>query len=86
VAVDRLREQPGTIALVLLDMTMPHMGGEVAFREMRAIRPDLKVILSSGYTEEEALGRFQGKGLKGFLQKPYGPKALIAKIQEVLES
>ncbi len=86
VAVDLVEEHGGAIGLVLLDMTMPHMGGEAAFREMRLLRPDLRVILSSGYNELEAMGRFMGKGLKGFIQKPYGPRDLLAKIQGVLEA
>ncbi len=84
VAVAMVRERGAGIGMVLLDMTMPHMGGEAAFREMRAIQPEIKVILSSGYTEEEAMSHFLGKGLKGFIQKPYGPRDLIAKVQEAL--
>ena len=53
---------------------------------MRRLQPDLRVILSSGYNEVEAMSRFLGKGLKGFIQKPYGPKDLLAKIQAVLEA
>ncbi|HJV49382.1 MAG TPA: response regulator [Geothrix sp.] len=85
VAVDLVQAHAGAIHLVLLDMTMPHMGGEEAFREMRALQPALRVILSSGYNESEAMSRFRGKGLKGFLQKPYGPRDLIAKIHSALE-
>ena len=65
-------------------MTMPHMGGEAAFREMRQLQPAIKVILSSGYNEQEAMSRFQGKGLRGFIQKPYGPRDLLTQIQAVL--
>ncbi len=84
VAVALVRQHGAAIGLVLLDMTMPHMGGEEAFLEMRLLQPDLAVVLSSGYDEVEAMGRFQGKGLKGFIQKPYGPRDLISKIQEIL--
>lgn len=84
VALELLQRRGSDIALVLLDMTMPHLGGEATFREMRQVRPDIRVILSSGYNEQEALSRFMGKGLKGFLQKPYGPKELLAKVQSVL--
>ena len=84
VALEQVRRRGRDISLVLLDMTMPHMGGEAAFREMRQLRPDIRVVLSSGYNEQEAMSRFQGKGLKGFIQKPYGPKDLLAKIQSVL--
>ncbi|HLP30839.1 MAG TPA: response regulator, partial [Geothrix sp.] len=84
-AVELVREHGPEVGVVLLDMTMPHMDGEAAFREMRHLQPDLRVILSSGYNELEAMGRFMGKGLKGFIQKPYGPRDLLAKIQDVLE-
>lgn len=85
-AVDLVRQHGRAIGLVLLDMTMPHMGGEEAFREMRLLQPKLRVILSSGYGEGEAMGRFTGQGLKGFIQKPYGPRELLAKVQAVLEA
>jgi FixJ family two-component response regulator len=84
--VELVREHGAAIGLVLLDMTMPHMGGEAAYREMRILQPELKVILSSGYNEVEAMSRFMGKGLKGFIQKPYGPRDLLTKIQEAMEA
>ena len=56
------------VAAVLLDMTMPIMNGEEAYSRLKAIRPDVKVILSSGYNEVEAVRRFTGKGLAGFIQ------------------
>jgi CheY-like chemotaxis protein len=73
------------VSLVLLDMTMPVMGGEEAFSRMKSIRPDVKVILSSGYNEVEAVRRFTGKGLAGFIQKPYSSIALGEKIRTILE-
>jgi two-component system cell cycle sensor histidine kinase/response regulator CckA len=83
-AVDVYRQHAGQIRLVLLDMTMPHMNGEEAFREIRRIRPDCVVILSSGYNESDATSRFSGKGLAGFIQKPYRQSELIAKVGAVL--
>jgi two-component system, cell cycle sensor histidine kinase and response regulator CckA len=71
------------IDLVLLDLTMPSMSGEQALREMRRIRPHLRVILSSGYNEVEAIRRFQGQGLSGFLQKPYTAERLAEKVKTV---
>jgi hypothetical protein len=50
-------------------MTMPHMSGEEVFREMRTIQPGVKVILSSGYNEQETISQFQGKGLAGFIRE-----------------
>ena len=64
-------ERRDEIHCVLLDLTMPHMDGEEAFREMRRLRHDVRVILSSGYNEQEVSQRFVGKGLAGFIQKPY---------------
>ncbi|MBK6922681.1 MAG: response regulator [Deltaproteobacteria bacterium] len=84
--VDVFRNRASEIAMILLDMTMPVMGGEEAFRELRAIRPDVPVILTSGYNEIEATRRFTAKGLTGFLQKPFTPSEMIAKIEPVLRS
>ncbi|HEY6041174.1 MAG TPA: GAF domain-containing protein, partial [Anaerolineae bacterium] len=83
--VDVYKTSMDRIALVLLDMTMPHMNGEETFRELRVIRPEVKVLLMSGYTEQEATSRFAGKGLAGFLQKPYTPQELHEKIQSILK-
>ncbi|HJW32563.1 MAG TPA: GAF domain-containing protein [Holophagaceae bacterium] len=80
-AVKEVEARGSEISLVLLDMTMPRLGGEGAFRRIRELCPDLPVILSSGYTEQDALSRFQEPGLRGFIQKPYSPKELVAKIQ-----
>jgi PAS domain S-box-containing protein len=73
------------VSAVLLDMTMPVMDGEEAFSRLREIKPDVKVILSSGYTEVEAVRRFAGKGLTGFIQKPYSSAALGEKVRSALE-
>jgi len=74
------------VTAVLLDMTMPIMNGEEAFSQLKAIKPDVKVILSSGYNEVEAVRRFTGKGLAGFIQKPYSSIALAEKLRAVLEA
>jgi CheY-like chemotaxis protein len=73
------------VELVLLDMTMPVMSGEETFRELRKIRPDIKVILSSGYNEVEAIRHFTGKGLAGFVQKPYTSVRLAQAVRSVLD-
>jgi two-component system cell cycle sensor histidine kinase/response regulator CckA len=75
-ALRRFRERPD-VGLVLLDLNMPKMGGEETFRQLRAIRPEVRVILMSGYNEQEVVHRFAGKGLAGFLQKPWSPRRLI---------
>jgi PAS domain S-box-containing protein len=72
------------LVCVILDLTMPRMDGEEAFREIRRIRADVPVILSSGYDEKDVTERFAGKGLSGFVQKPYEVKDLAARLQGVL--
>jgi CheY-like chemotaxis protein len=67
-------------------MTMPVMSGEEAFRRLKAARPNIKVILSSGYNEAEAIRSFTGKGLAGFLQKPYSSTALTEKVNLILNN
>ncbi len=84
-AIEVFREHADEIRVVLLDMAMPHMGGEETFQELKKISPDVQVILSSGYTEEDVAARFIGMGLAGFIHKPYTHSHLIAKLQEVLE-
>ncbi|HNT34319.1 MAG TPA: GAF domain-containing protein, partial [bacterium] len=83
--VDLFRRHAEEIRLVLLDMTMPLMDGEEAFFEMKKIKADVPVILSSGYTEQEATNRFHSNELSGFIQKPYRPIDLIKKIKALLD-
>jgi len=66
---------------VLLDMTMPRMDGVACFSKMKQLYPDIKVMLSSGYNEQDATQRFAGKGLAGFIQKPYAPEQLMLKMK-----
>jgi len=76
------REHTAEIDCVLLDLTMPHMDGEETFREMRRIDAGVRVVLSSGYNEQDVTQRFAGKGLAGFIQKPYTLEPLRAAIQK----
>ena len=80
--VARFAARPGHFSAVLLDLTMPVMDGQQALERIHAIRPEMPVILSSGYSEDEALRRFQGRGLAGYLQKPYTASALARKIRQ----
>lgn len=82
--VEAFRQAAGRVGVVLLDMTMPVMSGEETFRELRMMRPDIKVILSSGYNEVEAIRHFTGKGLAGFIQKPYTSVRLAEAVRAVL--
>ena len=80
-AVEMFRNSPGKISHVILDLTMPNMDGMTAFKELVRIRPGVKVILSSGYNEQDSIQRISDQGIAGFIQKPYS----LAKLREALE-
>jgi two-component system CheB/CheR fusion protein len=83
-ALEAFEDRHGEFRLVLLDLTMPGVGGEEAFVRMRERRPDAAVVLMSGHGEQDALERFSAKGLSGFLRKPFGLKDLSALLEAVL--
>lgn len=85
-ALDTFTVRHAGIRLVILDMTMPHMDGEACFRELMKIDPAVKVIMTSGYNEQDVISRFTGRGLAGFIQKPYKKSDIIQKIRKTLES
>jgi CheY-like chemotaxis protein len=85
-AIEIFNRHRGEIRLVIMDLTMPVMGGEEAIRKLRAADPGVLVILSSGFNEVEAIQRFTGKGLTGFLQKPYTAAALAEKVKGALHA
>jgi CheY-like chemotaxis protein len=69
-AVELMGRHADEIRLILLDMTMPGLSGEQTLERLRAIRPAIPIVVSSGYSEMLALRRF-GSRIDGFLQKPY---------------
>jgi CheY-like chemotaxis protein len=72
------------IDCVILDLTMPHLDGEETFRELRRIRSDVEVILASGYNKQDVTQRFAGKGVAGFIQKPFRLESLTEKVRAIL--
>jgi signal transduction histidine kinase len=84
--VELFRQHSSQIVGVLLDLTMPRMNGEETFREMRRIRPDVRVILASGYAEQDTVHLFAGQGLAGFIQKPFQLDKLLEKVRQMVES
>ena len=84
-AVEIFRADPVRFALVLLDLTMPHMDGEQTFTELRRLHPDVRVVLMSGFNAHEAMVRFTGKELASFLQKPFAVGDLRAVLQGVAD-
>jgi PAS domain S-box-containing protein len=85
--VDAIREvkKDPRIGVVLLDLTMPVMGGEEAIDEILTQRPGIKVIVSTGYDHREAIERFSAKPVAGYLQKPYTSRQLADKVKTVLK-
>ncbi len=73
------------IICVILDLTMPHMGGDEAYREMLMLKPDVSVIISSGFNEQDVLRRFPEKGLSGFIQKPYRIDNLAGMLKKIID-
>ncbi len=83
VGVEVFQQHQKDIMAVLLDLTMPNMDGQQFFDRIQSLNPTVPVILSSGYSEEEAMKRFHNSGIATFIQKPYQVEVLIAKIQEI---
>src|SRR5579883_456489 len=83
-ALDLLSDRHPPPNAIVLDMTMPVMSGDATLRELQAREPGIPVILSSGYSEAEAVEKFAGRGLAGFLQKPYTARGLIEAVQHAL--
>jgi two-component system, cell cycle sensor histidine kinase and response regulator CckA len=82
--VEMFRDHAKEIDAVILDMTMPNLNGEEAFNAMNDIRPGVRALLSSGYSEQEATSKFSGYGLAGFIQKPYMANDLVEKVAQVV--
>jgi PAS domain S-box-containing protein len=82
-AVEKLRSAPGDLDAVVLDMTMPRMSGEETFREMVAIRPDLPVIVATGFSQDDAIAKFHDPTPAGFLQKPFRLNELVETLERI---
>ena len=83
-AIDKFRMAPDRYRAVLLDFAMPQGDGEEAFLEIRQIRPNAVILIMSGYGPQEVLARFRGKGLNGFIQKPFQAKDLMSALAKAL--
>jgi len=85
-ALEIYAKDPTRFRLVILDMTMPHLNGVQTFRELRRISPSVRVVLSSGYSEKSVISQFAGKGLAGFLAKPYRYEDLAKIVHAALQA
>ncbi len=84
-ALDLYREKGKGIQLVILDMIMPGMSGKETFDQLKKIDPDVRVLLSSGYSIDEKAEEILESGCKGFIQKPFHISSFSRKLREILE-
>ncbi len=85
-AIDTYRAKNSQIDLVILDLIMPGLGGGETFDQMKAINPDVKVLLSSGYSINGQASSIIKRGCQGFIQKPFGIQELSQKISKTIAS
>ena len=79
-------ENRDTIDLVILDMIMPDIGGGETYDRLKKINPDIKVLLSSGYSIDGQAQDILNRGCNGFIQKPYNLEQFSRSIREVLKA
>jgi len=84
-ALKVFRQHLDDIDIVLLDLTMPNMGGKDTFQAIRSISKSVPVILASGYHEQEITSKFAGEGFSGFLQKPYTRRELLKSLSRLMQ-
>ena len=84
-ALDIFGERASEIDAVLLDMSMPRMSGEQTLVKLRRMRPHVKVLLTSGHSEQEVSRAIEGKKASAFIQKPFRASELIDRIRQVVK-
>src|SRR5204863_2954389 len=83
----KIYQQVGNqIGLVILDFFLPVMDGDAVFDELRALNPDVVVVLSSGFAEQSKLGAMLAQGLKGFIPKPYTAEKLLEQVRSTIDA
>jgi CheY-like chemotaxis protein len=85
-AIDLFEREADNVSIIILDLSMPGMSGYEVLPHLRKIRPDVPVLVSSGYSETETMRWFSGQPISGFLQKPYTLIRLTEKVQAALGS
>ncbi len=84
-AIEICRHNPDGITAVLLDLTMPVMGGDEAFRHIRKLNPEMPIIISSGYGAMVVNQQFALGAMPTFLQKPYSAAKLTRSISSAIQ-
>lgn len=82
-ALDRFEQYRNAIDCVILDLTMPNMDGIETFRRLQQMKPGIRIIMSSGYNEQDVTQRFAGQAFSGFIQKPYRFEELSRTLQKL---
>ena len=85
IAVDEFARRADEISLVILDLTMPEMTGDQALAAIRRIRPQVPIVLTSGFGEEEVVERLANVPIDGFLKKPFRVDEFSNLVRAVLE-
>jgi len=83
-ALDVFNQHASEVDAVLLDMSMPRMSGEETLAGLREVHEGVRVVLTSGYSEHEISAKFEGKGLSGFVQKPFRASELVEKMHAAI--
>ena len=84
-AITLYKQDPGSFDLVVLDMIMPEMSGRETFLSLKKINPEVKVLLSSGYSIDGQAKEILNQGCKAFIQKPFTIRELSRKLREILD-
>ena len=82
--VSFFREHCEEIGLVVLDLSLPGMSGEVTFEQLKLIDPKVRAVISSGFPAEEVMKIFDGTGVIGYLQKPYNYATLVESVTKFM--
>ncbi len=85
-ALERFKEDPGSIDLVLTDQTMPHYTGTRLSDEMKRIRPDIPVIVMTGFSESIDTDNMEKYSFDAYLEKPFNTTSLATMVREILDT
>lgn len=85
--LEHFRKRPNWFDLILLDLSMPFMDGEETFKRLRAVNPNVVVLLSTGFLAQaqDRIDRMVAAGLAGSIRKPHRPDELLAQVHTTLE-
>jgi len=82
-AVNLFRQHSAEIKFVLMDLSMPKLDGRKALAEIRKIRPEVKVVLTSGYDSDDLIRRYEKEGFDAFIQKPCDVETFKTVVRQV---